>query len=303
MLLRFLKRYRSVLVVAGLLILPVLVYRAHTIRARDANALDRVVWLLSHPMRVGMSRAIGGISDLWRSYVDVKGARRQLGKARMELHQARVKVDRLSAVEAENQALRLLLEIAEQRPAAEPIAAEVIGAGFGAAVRTLDIGRGSIHGVTRGQAVVESDGLVGLIQRAGWTSSEVVELADPRLTVHARVARSRVLGRVRGTDAPQRLVMEDVSRDADVQPGDVVVTSGLGQLFPPNVPIGRVVSVEAADRGLRLIVRPAVDFGALDWVLVLPRPPNDDPVATPTLLRPPALWSQVPGGIAEERGR
>lgn len=273
-----------------LIALPLLVYRAHVVRARDATPVDRVVWALTQPARALLTWAVEGTSDAWARYVDLRHAREALGRTRMELRQLGGRLDALEAVEAENRALRLLLEIERQGPEAAPLAARVLGGGFSASVRTLSVDRGAVHGVRRGQPVVDATGLIGLVQRTGWTSAEVVMLVDPRSTVLARVARSRVLGRVRGTEEGRRLVMEDVSRDGDVEPGDLVVTSGMGRVFPPNIPIGRVVSISEDDRRRRLELDPAVDFERIDWVSLLPELGSEAPGPTPQLLRPPSLW-------------
>ena len=289
--LRFLKRHRRAIVIAVVLALPLVVYRAHVVRPRDANALDRLVWIVTQPVRRGLVAAVELTSDLWHRYVDLASARRDLGRARMRLRALEGRLDRLEAVEAENRALRDLLALGAQGPAAAPIAARVIGGGFAASARTLDVNRGAVHGVRRGQPVVDVTGLAGLVQRTGWTTSEVVLIVDPRSTVLARLARSRVVGRVRAGAGGVGLVMEDVSRDGDVRPGDLVVTSGLGRVFPPNIPIGRVIEIAIDDRRRRLTLEPAVDFERLDWVALLPMRRPDRPGATPPLLRPPSLWS------------
>jgi len=236
---------------------------------------------------------VEGVSFLWTRYIDLGNARRELGRARVRLRALRGRLAELEAVEAENRVLRSLLEIGAQRPDAEPVAARVVSAGFAVGARTLAIDRGAVHGVERGQAVVSPSGLVGLVQRAGWTSSEVVLLVDPRLTVLARVARTRVSGRVRGAETGQDLVMEDVSRDGDVETGDLVVTSGQGAVFPPNIPIGRVGAVSTDGRRRRLELDAAADFERLDWLSVLPATSPDRPGPTPPLLRPPSLWPRL----------
>lgn len=278
------------MLVVVLLALPLVVYRAHSVRPRDANPVDRVVWIATRPIREGLGYAVEAISTVWGRYVDLHHARSELGRARIRMRRLEGRLAELEGAEAENRALRLLLDLGSQRPAREPLVARVIGAGFAPGVRTLHIDKGAMHGLDRGRAVVDATGLVGLVQRSGWTSSEVVLLIDPRLTVLARVARSRVSGRVRGRDRAEGLTMEDVSREGEVEPGDLVVTSGLGQVFPPDVPIGRVVAVESDGRRRRLEIDCAVDFERLDWVAVLPEPSSAPSGATPPLLRPPALW-------------
>lgn len=273
-------------------------YRAHVVRPRDANTLDRLVWTGTQPVRQGLVWVVEGSSELWYRYVDLADARRELGRVRLEMRRLEGNVDRLEALEAENRALETILQLTQQAPAQAPVAARVVSAGFAASARTVDVDRGSVHDVRRGRAVVSGAGLAGLVQRSGWTTSEVVLLVDPRSTVLARLARSRLVGRVRGTEGGTGLVMEDVSRDGDVRPGDLVVTSGLGRIFPPDLPIGRVIEVAVEGRRRVLTLAPAVDFERLDWVTILPSQSVELPGPTPPLLRPPSLWFAPTSGTS-----
>jgi rod shape-determining protein MreC len=137
-------------------------------------------------------------------------------------------------------------------------------------VRTVTIDRGAGSGIRRDDGVVTQDGAVGRIAAVGPISSTVVLLTDFTSRIPAIVRRGRWWGIARGNLASVR--MEFVSQDAPLRVGDVIVT-GEGRSFHSGVPIGTVESVDRGDATLyqTAVVKPAVDLGALDRVVVITR--------------------------------
>jgi rod shape-determining protein MreC len=119
--------------------------------------------------------------------------------------------------------------------------------------------------------VIVPDGLVGRVVQVRFGTSVIQLLNDPASTVGAVVQRTRTAGLVEG-DTGGTMRFKFMARDgSQVAPGDVVVTSGLGKLFPKGVPIGRVASIE--DKGSALfhfaVLVPMVDFARVEEVLLL----------------------------------
>ncbi|MBX6378155.1 MAG: rod shape-determining protein MreC, partial [Clostridia bacterium] len=142
---------------------------------------------------------------------------------------------------------------------------------------TVTIDKGSAAGVREGMVVVEAQGLVGRVVSTSPHTAVVRLLTDPQSGVGAQVQRaeSGAYGVVLGQGSGRQLNMRFYSRDADVVPGDVVVTSGLSALFPAGLPIGRVTAVDSEDFGLVRTARvePFADIDRLREVLLLPFPP------------------------------
>jgi len=136
--------------------------------------------------------------------------------------------------------------------------------------RTVTIDRGTNAGVHRDDGVVAENGVVGRIQSAGPLTSTVVLVTDYTSRIPAVVRRGRWWGIARGNLGSVRL--EYVSQDAPVKAGDVVVT-GEGRSFHSGVPIGVVSATERGDATLyqTAVITPAVNLGALDRVVVIPR--------------------------------
>jgi rod shape-determining protein MreC len=134
--------------------------------------------------------------------------------------------------------------------------------------RAITIDKGSTAGVHRDDGVLAAGGAIGRVESVGPFSSTVVLITDYTSRIPAVVRRGRWWGIARGNLASVRV--EYVPEDAPMRVGDVVVT-GEGRSFHAGVPIGTVTAIERGDATLyqTAIVKPAVDLGALDRVVVV----------------------------------
>jgi rod shape-determining protein MreC len=155
------------------------------------------------------------------------------------------------------------------------VPARVVAVNFGLSRKRLTIAAPPGRELEVGNVVRTAAGLVGRVVDASGNRGEVFPLLDAEHAVSATIVRSRDQGMVRVASQadylPDALVMDKVMGHADVRQGDVVVTSGLGEVYPPGIPIGVVVGVRRSTAGtvdLTAIIRPYVDFDHLEWVLV-----------------------------------
>jgi rod shape-determining protein MreC len=134
--------------------------------------------------------------------------------------------------------------------------------------RAITIDKGSTAGVHRDDGVLAAGGAIGRVESVGPFSSTVVLITDYTSRIPAVVRRGRWWGTARGNLGSVRV--EYVPEDAPMRVGDVVVT-GEGRSFHAGVPIGTVTAIERGDATLyqTAIVKPAVDLGALDRVVVV----------------------------------
>jgi rod shape-determining protein MreC len=190
-----------------------------------------------------------------------------------------------AALRSENQTLAAdnarLHELAAQysaevsvRPAVDVnpsgIEARVIGFPPENDSRTVTIDRGSNAGVHKDDGVIASGGVVGRVESVGPFSSDVVLITDYTSRIPAVTRRGRYWGIARGNLSSVRV--EYIPQDAPIKPGEVIVT-GQGRSFHSGVPIGTILSVERSDAALSqtAVLRPAVNLGALDRVVVVPQ--------------------------------
>ncbi|MDN5344748.1 MAG: rod shape-determining protein MreC [Clostridia bacterium] len=175
----------------------------------------------------------------------------------------------------ENSRLRNLLNYTEvNRQAFDFAVAPVIGRNPSNWYHTLTLGLGSKAGLKKDQVVVTAQGVVGRIIAVTPTTAEVLLILDRDGAVGGMVQVNRTPGIIEGSpDYRGYLQMVHIARDAPVMENQVVVTSGLGGIFPRGLLLGTVVRVLPEPDGLmkRAIIEPAVDFDRLEELLVITR--------------------------------
>ncbi|MDD6133859.1 MAG: rod shape-determining protein MreC [Selenomonadaceae bacterium] len=257
----------------------------------QAPANSQAVALVLSPFQQAVSW-IGGQLDYVTSTVwDIATAHEQNKLLRNEVEQLRIQNLETSEAMAENERLRTLLGYRQMTTQFDMVAARVIGRESATWSRMIVINRGQKDGVAVDMVVVTSEGLVGHIVEAGWNTSKVQLILDPRSSVGTIVQRaeSRVAGIVQGDmNNPMMPQMVNIAKNADVVEDDVIVTSGFGGIYPKGIVVGRISSIENDAGGLLKIglLETAVDFQKLEDVMVItasreaPPEPIKPPVQT-----------------------
>ena len=208
----------------------------------------------------GVSSAVGGATG---SIGDYFRAGSQNAQLRADLATARQQLVATQAIRFENQRLRQLLGVAQEVPD-EVTVARLVGSSFGSARRTATLSAGSASGVQIGMPVRAPDGIIGRVLETGRWASRVLLVTDGASTVPVRLVRdgtpALAVGRGDGT-------IELRTLEVGANPfrlGDILVSSGIGGIFPPNVPVARVVSIQ---RDIT-IARPTADPARADFAVV-----------------------------------
>ena len=166
-------------------------------------------------------------------------------------------------LEAENRALRALASFVPP-PTINFVTARVIASGGGAFVRSVMVAAGARHGIERGHAAMNGEGLVGSVVEVGESYARVLLITDLNSQIPVIVERTRDSAVLAGdnTRAP-RLVY--IPQNAQILPGDRIITSGHGAVFPYGLPVGVVTAI--TDGIIR--VSPYVDWNRLEYVRLL----------------------------------
>lgn len=177
---------------------------------------------------------------------------RMTGNEQLRLDNARLhtenlilqgKVQKLNALTIENIRLRELLN--SSRTAEENLSiAEIIAVSPDPFRHFVIVNRGSKQGVFVGQAVVDSEGVFGQVSEVTQTTSKIIQISDIKHGIPVQVDRNGVRLVVEGTGDFLRMQIPFVTTTTDLVRGDVLSTSGLDGVFPPNYPVARVVKVE-----------------------------------------------------------
>lgn len=180
----------------------------------------------------------------------------------------------LVEMQKENYRLREMLDFKE-RTEYELLPAEVVSRDPAHWFETLTIDKGHGDGVEENMAVVTAEGLVGSVLEVSRNSSRVLLLTDSRRAVSALIQRSRdpgEVGVVEGYPEQQGLLrLINLPPEANIQPGDTIVSSGLGGVFPKGLVIGHALEIEKDQYGLlqRALVRPSVNFNRLEELFIV----------------------------------
>ena len=189
---------------------------------------------------------------------------------RRENAELRAEVIVLREAQIENENLRRQLNYKSAVPHFQLLSAEVIGRDPSNLLQYILIDRGRIDGIEPGMSVLTAEGLVGRVSEVSAASSKVMLITDPSSSVTAMIQSSRATGVVQGHSAHE-LAMRYIPQLAEVAPGDIVLTSGLGGNLPRRLPIGQVVEVSHQDVHMfqEAQVIPAANLADLETVMVL----------------------------------
>ncbi|MEH8030529.1 rod shape-determining protein MreC [Gallibacterium anatis] len=182
----------------------------------------------------------------------------------------------LDQLKVENQRLRLLLNSPLRHDEYKKIA-EVLTAETDPYRQQVVINRGEKDGAYVGQPVIDEKGVVGQIISVGQNTSRILLISDVTHSIPLQVLRSDIRVIASGTGRADELVLDNVSRSADIEKGDLLVTSGLGHRFPEGYPVAIVESVsrEGNNYFATVVAKPLASLERLRYLLLL-WPTNED---------------------------
>lgn len=154
------------------------------------------------------------------------------------------------------------------------VTSRVVGHNPGRFLTTMVINRGTEHGVHENMPVFSMNGLVGKVSKATLNHSRVQLLVDPNLKLSVMDHKTRVVGFLESMDGVRLTAM--VPTHAGIRPGDTLITSGLGGIFPKGIPVGTVKDVRKSDLDVmrQMDVEPFQDFTTLEEVFVMEKEPD-----------------------------
>lgn len=244
--------------------------RARGDGGRELAWWSGVVLDVAVPVQKMVAVPFEAVRDTWEEYLSLVDVGREneslrervaaLEEANLQLSEALKTSGRLDRIAAMREEFDVPI-----------LPAQLVGLDASTWFRSVLLDRGRNHGVHSGMPLISDEGLVGLVTATSRNAAKGMLLIDHQSAVGAVVQRSRARGMVRGSG--DELVFEIVGRDADVAIGDVLITSGLGGVFPKGLRVGAIIEVETGEGELvrEAVVKPAVDFGRLEQVFVMLR--------------------------------
>jgi rod shape-determining protein MreC len=289
--LRYLKEYRFYITLFFFVLIPVVQLDIANRSPREHAPADRAILAVTAPIQRLISWTLDQLVSGFQNYLYLLDTRATNNALTQENRRLQNVIAGLREAQLENQRLRRLLDFQETLKR-ETVVARVIARDVSTEFRAIRINRGERSGIRKNMAVITNEGIVGRVLRTTPGTADVVTILDLLMAVDSTVERSRARGIVEGkTD--ELCHLKFALRTDDIEPGDTLITSGLGGIFPRGVPVGTVARVERKPFGISqdVDVRPSVDFSKLEEVLVVLSSETEAPAA----LQPVAPAKPEPG--------
>lgn len=252
---------------------------------RYLEAFRQGLSVLAYPLQMAAATPadfVRNASDYFSSLVRLQIENKELKSRQL---QGAERMLRLEQLELENRHLRSLLDARERQPV-KSVVAEIMYTAKDPFSRKVILDKGDQAGIAAGQAVVDESGVIGQITRVFPMQSELTLLTDKDQAIPVMIVRSGLRAVLFGS-GNGLMELRYLAANADVQPGDRVVTSGLDGVFLPGLPVATVVKVERdqAQTFARIPCLPAAGVEQFSHVLVLghreslpPRPPAPEAI-------------------------
>lgn len=269
---------KKMIMIVGVVILIAVNIIILSVNSQDRTPSTRIgqvaIFLIS-PFQSFVTNGIHFIEDIWRHYFDLVGVSQQNDHLAKALKHANQKNNSLVELELSHTRLQNLLKFKSSLQS-QMVAAAVVGKDPSAWFKTVTIDKGRNDGVDRGMPVVTPDGVAGLVTDASASYAKVLLIIDQNSAVDALVQDTRARGIVKG-EPSGKLRLDYVLRRHDVQPGKIIISSGLDGVFPKGMRVGYVNEFIKPDSGIFQIVSvtPYVDFEKLEEVLIITDNPGN----------------------------
>jgi len=261
------RSHRTWLTIVSLLLLSIIliVWEVHQAEHGEVTVAEQIAGSASRPVHNAISTIEGSLAKMARAKELINDA------VRLETENARLNAEltRLSAIERENFRLRKLLELKE-KISRHSVPARIIARDPATWTNLVIINRGKSDGIDHNFYVQNPWGIVGRVVKATKHTSLVRLLTDRRCTVPAMVLESGAQGILYG-NGEKKCILKYLDSTAKIERGNKVVTSGMGNIFPPYESLGRVVKVTGDRQTMfkKAVVEPEVDFSTVSEVLVV----------------------------------
>lgn len=201
-----------------------------------------------------------------------------------EIAELKLRLNSVDSIKQENIALRKMINFKNRQDKKLLICEVVSRNGTTGWWQTITVNRGKNDGIVKGSAVMTTDGLIGRIHSVSKTTSTIQLITDYTCNISCTLPRTKAFGIVKGEgisingNTPLEILcpinpmkMDYISKEVSIKQGDLVITSGLGEIFPAKLVVGHIIKSELDRSGLyqRATITPAANLSELHYVFIL----------------------------------
>lgn len=247
----------------------------YTVKSENKNIIESGAGSTLNPAQAIIYKATDKVKetlDFFLNFSEIKAQNKELISKNQELEN---KLITYSDLKEENDRLRQILNFTEERDNYNYIACDIIGYSGGNFLDGYIVNKGKNANIQKGMIVIAAQGLVGQVTSVGENWSIVQSLVNENIAVSVMVESTRdATGYLKGfKDSQNRNLTKvyDLPMDSEVKEGDVIMTSGVGMIYPKEIKIGEVISVEEDKVKVMksAVVKPYVDFNKLEELFIV----------------------------------
>lgn len=259
---------RKVFLIITLVVLPLIAINMQR-KSEEDLWFTKPFTFAGHMMQRNFASFSTGVRGTTAMYLDLIGVKKQNQDLKMQLAELNAKLGANTELKLENERLGQLLGF-KQASKMNLLAARVIGRDLMPDHNTITVDRGLNHGVQKNMAALTIGGVIGYTFRVENDSSQILLITDSYAVIDAIVQRSRARGLVEGV-RKGNCRLKYLKRSDDIKVGDLVVTSGLFNMFPKGFPIGTVTSIDKSRYGMsqEVEIKPAVEAMNLEEIFLV----------------------------------
>ncbi len=262
---------RKLLIFVGVALFIAINFTVITMSSRDAlpvSGIERFTISIISPFQLAVTKTINFTKDVWNTYFRSVLAVKENVELKKKLGKAIELKNRFEELELENIRLKKFVNFTGQVPDTY-VAAQIIARDPSPWFKTIMIDKGAKDGLEKGSPVLVSEGIVGQIIKVAKNYSRVLLIIDRNSAVDALVQNSRVRGIVKGNNEDNCSFVYALRKD-EVKKGEMIISSGMDQVFPKGLKIGRILKVTKVHSQLfqDILIETSVDFNKIEEVLV-----------------------------------
>ncbi len=241
----------------------------------ETTVLENLTGVIVTPVQKAFTKIGNGVSSFFGYFSNVSELKKDNEKLREEIAELKNEIRENERSKTENEELRNMLLLKEANPELDLACAEVIARDASNWYNTITVDKGSVDGIVINQPVItKGKVLVGRVSDVGTTWAEITLVTDPEHGAGARVTRSGELAIIEGDGALAKdgsCKLSFVSKNSNIIVGDTIETSGLGEIYPKGLLIGKVTEIHPEMQGISqyAIIKPEADLNNLKTVFIV----------------------------------
>ena len=260
--------------VMAIVIIAVISAILSVIAGTGTNPVTNTLNTLASPIQNLFAAALRPVHNHVELLDEMKGYKAENDRLVKEITRLKIENRDVKSYAAENDRLKKLLDLQEKNVDMTTVAVKTIAKNFEKWDKGITVNKGKSDGIKKGNPVITPEGVLGIVKEVGENWAKVTTIFDPESAIGAEFTRTGDVGVVEGEaelSETGKCRIEYISATASVINGDILVTSGLGEVYPRGLMIGKVsdVKVDAVGNIEYAIVDPAVDFNNVYEALVV----------------------------------